>query len=34
LLGIGLGVLGLLALLAEADRRIIRRGVNTANFEE
>ena len=34
LLGIGLGVLGLLALLAEADRRMIRRTFNTASFEE
>lgn len=34
LLGIGLGVLGLLGLLAEADRRVIRRAHNTANFEE
>jgi hypothetical protein len=34
LLGIGLGILGLLALLAEADRRMIRHGAKTANFEE
>jgi len=34
LLGIGLGVLGLLGLLAEADRRMIRRTLNTASFEE
>lgn len=34
LLGIGLGVLGFLGLLAEADRRMIRRAYNTANFEE
>lgn len=34
LLGIGLGVLGLLGLLAEADRRMIRRTFNTASFEE
>lgn len=34
LLGIGLGILGLLALLAEADRRMIRHGVKTDIFEE
>lgn len=34
LLGVGLGILGLLVLLAEADRRMIRRGVKTAVFEE
>ena len=34
LLGIGLGVLGRLGLLAEADRRMIRRTFNTASFEE
>lgn len=34
LLGIGLGVLGFLGLLAEADRRMIRRTFNTASFEE
>lgn len=34
LLGIGLGVLGLLGLLAEADRRMIRRASATAIFEE
>jgi hypothetical protein len=34
LLGIGLGILGFLALLAEADRRMIRRTLNTATFEE
>lgn len=34
LLGIGLGVLGLLGLLAEADRRMIRRAATTAIFEE
>ena len=34
LLGIGLGVLALLGLLAEADRRVIRRASNTASFEE
>ena len=34
LLAVGLGILGLLALLAEADRRMIRSGVNTATFEE
>ena len=34
LLGVGLGILGLLVLLAEADRRMIRRGAKTAVFEE
>jgi hypothetical protein len=34
LLGVGLGILGLLALLAEADRRMIRHGVKTDIFEE
>lgn len=34
LLGIGIGVLGLLGLLAEADRRMIRRNFNHASFEE
>lgn len=34
LLGIGLGVLGLLGLLAELDRRSIRRTVHSAVFEE
>ena len=34
LLGVGLGILGLLILLAEADRRMIRRGGKTAVFEE
>ena len=34
LLAVGLGILGLLALLAEADRRFIRRGVSSAKFEE
>ena len=34
LLGIGLGVLGFLGLLAEADRRMIRRAATTAIFEE
>ena len=34
LLAIGLGILGLLALLAEADRRMIRSGRKTDIFEE
>jgi hypothetical protein len=34
LLGIGLGGLGLLALLAEGDRRMMRRAQHTVNFEE
>jgi hypothetical protein len=34
LLGIGLGGLGLLVLLAEADRRVMRRAQHTVNFEE
>ena len=34
LLGVGLGVLGLLGLLAELDRRSIRRTVRSAVFEE
>lgn len=34
LLGVGLGILGLLVLLAEADRRMIRHGAKTAVFEE
>jgi hypothetical protein len=34
LLGIGLGGLGLLLLLAEGDRRMMRRAQHTVNFEE
>ena len=34
LLGVGLGILGLLVLLAEADRRMIRRGGKASVFEE
>jgi hypothetical protein len=34
LLAVGLGILGLLLLLAELDRRVIHRSAKTAVFEE